>query len=315
LALIRRALLIANPASRRGRWLVKRAQREFARSKVECDVVLTERPGHAAEIARERAAAYDAVFALGGDGTAMEVAGELSGGMHAPGGGAGGTVLVGVLPGGTGNLLARALGISLNVRRAVRQLLDGDVFQIDLGRLDSGRRFAIAAGVGIDAAMIASTPPWFKRRLGVVAYVIMGTYAAVRAVWKRDYIHARVTVDGERFECTAAAVMVANFGAILSGRITLGEGIHADDGVLDVIIFTPASFLDAVRIAVRLMRRDFSPTPMLTYRRGHVIRIETDPPTMMQADGEALGLTPFTATVEPRTAQLLVPRGPAPAGR
>jgi hypothetical protein len=88
---------------------------------------------------------FHVVFALGGDGTVMEVAGALSGG----------DTPIGVLAGGTGNLIARALGIPLSVKRAVPALLDGGELRIDLGRFDSGRRFAIAAGVGIDAAMVA----------------------------------------------------------------------------------------------------------------------------------------------------------------
>src|SRR5439155_6842896 len=125
------------------------------------------------------------------------------------------------LAGGTGNLLARALGIPLSVRRAIMALIDGGQLKIDLGRFDSGRRFAIAAGVGIDAAMVADTPGWLKRRLGVLAYTIMGTRAALRAVLRRQFFQARVTVDGTVFERRAAAVMVANFGAVLGRRITL----------------------------------------------------------------------------------------------
>ena len=67
---------------------------------------------------------------------------------------------------------------------------------MDLGRLDAGRRFAIAAGVGIDAAMVAETPGWLKRRLGVLAYTIMGARAALRSVLRREFFAARVTVDG-----------------------------------------------------------------------------------------------------------------------
>lgn len=103
--MIRRVLLIANPASRRGQGLVAIAEKAFRRSEVACDVVHTEYPGHAGVLAASLHEKYDAVFSLGGDGTAMEVAGSL----------AGTGTLVGALPGGTGNLLARALLIPLRV--------------------------------------------------------------------------------------------------------------------------------------------------------------------------------------------------------
>ncbi len=71
----------------------------------------------------------------------------------------------------------------------------------------------------------ALTPSWMKHRLGVLAYVIMGTRAAVRAVWRRDFVRARVTVDGvTQGHATAAAVMVVRKLCAIAERITLGEG-------------------------------------------------------------------------------------------
>ena len=295
--LIRRALLIANPASRRGRPLSEIARRALAHRNVSTDVAYTERPGHAAEIAAARGAGYDAVFALGGDGTVMEVAGALAGSGRP----------IGVLAGGTGNLLARALGIPLRIQRAIPALIDGSELLIDLGRLDSGRRFAIAAGVGIDAAMVAETPSWLKRRLGVLAYTIMGTRATLRSVIRRQYFDARLTVDGEVHERRAAAVMIANFGAVLGERIVLGPGIRTDDGLLDGCVFSPQSVRDALRIMWRLMRHDFRSDPCVLYCRGRDLRVETVPVLPTQADGELLGTTPFRAVVEPLAARLLVP--------
>jgi diacylglycerol kinase (ATP) len=296
--LIRRVVVIANPASRRGKRLAKRAEKALAGRSVICDIVFTERPGHAAELAMHHAPQYDAVFALGGDGTVMEVAGAL----------AGTEARIGILAGGTGNLLARALGIPLSVPEAVSALVDGDELLIDLGRFDSGRRFAIAAGVGIDAAMIAETPDWLKRRLGVLAYTIMGSRAALRAVLRRDFFRTRVTVDDTVYEREAAAVMIANFGAVLGDRIMLGPGIRTDDGFLDGCIFSPHSLADAVRIMWRMLRHDFKSDPCMLYCRGRTFRVETVPPMQWQADGELMGETPFTVAVEPRAVRLLVPR-------
>ncbi len=296
--LIRRALLIANPASRRGRPLSEIACRELTRHGITTDVVFTERPGHAAEVAAARAASYDVVFALGGDGTVMEIAGALSG-TGRP---------IGVLPGGTGNLLARALGIPFRIPRAVTALLKGSESLIDLGRLDSGRRFAIAAGVGIDAAMVAETPSWLKRRLGVFAYTIMGTRATLRAVIRRQFFDVRLTVDGVVHERRAAAVMIANFGAVLGETIVLGPQIRTDDGLLDGCVFSPRGLGDAFRIVWRMLRHDFRSDPCVLYAQGKDLRVETTPTLGAQADGELLGTTPFRAVVEPLAARLLVPR-------
>jgi diacylglycerol kinase (ATP) len=288
-----RVLLIANPAARRAAQLRAAAVRAFRDAGVQCDVLLTERPGHGAELAARLAGEYGAVFTLGGDGTAMEVVGAL----------ANSGVPVGILPGGTGNLVARSLGIPLRVDVAVRHLLAGDIAAIDLGVLDSGHRFAFSAGVGVDARMIAETHPELKRRFGVAAYA----YTAARvSLWRRPF-WVRAEVDGEVVERTAAAVMLANFGTVLNELIVLGPRIRGDDGVLDLCVFSPARTSDAIRVIWRLIRKDFRSDEALLYRPGRLIRIECDPPQLYQADGEVLGTTPFCAHVEPLAARLLVP--------
>ena len=296
-------MLIANPASRRGKRLVRHAERALARRVEECDVLLTERPGHAAELASTHGAKYDAVFVLGGDGTVMEVAGALA--EHRL------PIPIGVLAGGTGNLVARALGIPLSIHAAVPALLAGDELVIDLGCTDvpggGHRRFAVAAGVGIDAEMIAETPGWLKRRLGVIAYAVMGARAAVRAIVRGDFFLVRLTVDGVVHERRVAAAMIANFGAVLGERLTLGPEIHTDDGFLDCCLFSPRTLGDAVRIIWRMYRRDFRSDPCVLYVRGREIRIETTPVKSWQADGELMGTTPFRAVVEPLALRLLVP--------
>lgn len=289
-------LLIANPAARRVDRLLRVARAAFDRAGVAHDVALTERTGHAAELALARQAGYHALFTLGGDGTAMEVVGAL----------ANSGVPVGILPGGTGNLVARSLGIPLALDRAVPALLHGDRARVDLGVVNGSRRFAFTVGVGIDARMIHETPPELKRRFGIAAYVA----SAVRAVVQRQSFAVRVTVDGEVVERRAVAVMVANFGAVLNELIVLGPGIRQDDGRLDLCVFSPGTFIDAGRLAWRLFRKDFRPHPQLLYRAGREFRIECTPHQIVQADGEVLGETPFEVRVEPLAATLLVPRSP-----
>ena len=154
------------------------------------------------------ARSYDAVFTLGGDGTVMEVIGTLA---HSE-------VPIGVLPGGTGNLIARVLGIPLRVSKAVEVLLDGDEARIDLGSI-GGHRFAFAAGVGVDARMVETTT------LGVEGHDLAFSRIsgrARRAALSHDRFTVTATVDGQRHERMATMVMVANFGAVFRDLITLG---------------------------------------------------------------------------------------------
>jgi YegS/Rv2252/BmrU family lipid kinase len=287
-------LLVANPAARRTRRRLRAAAAALGAGGARVDVATTERPGHAAEIVGARGRNYAAVFTLGGDGTAMEVVGALA---HSG-------VAVGIIPGGTGNLVAHALRIPISTRRATAALLAGDVADVDLGRLGSGRRFAFSCGIGVDARMIRDTPPVWKRRLGILAYA----YVAVRASLKNVSFAVRVTVDGETIERNASAVMVVNFGAVLNDLIVLGPRIARDDGRLDLCVFSPTSSWDAVLVAWRLVRKDFRPHPAMTYRSGAHFRIECEPRQDAQADGELVGPTPLEIRVEPRAARLLVPR-------
>jgi diacylglycerol kinase (ATP) len=287
-------LLIANPAARRTSRRLTAAAEALGAQGARVDVASTERPGHAAEIVRDRAAGYQAVFTLGGDGTAMEVVGTLA---HTG-------IPVGIIPGGTGNLVARALGIPVATRRAAGALLSGDVADVDLGRLASGRCFAFSCGVGVDARMIRDTPPIWKRRLGILAYA----YVALRASLRNISFRVRATVDGDTIERQATAVMVANFGTVLNDLIVLGPGIARDDGKLDLCVFSPASGWQALGVAWRLLRKDFRPHPAITYRSGRYFRIECEPRQDAQADGELVGSTPIELQVDPHAARLLLPR-------
>ena len=288
-------LLITNPAARRGRLLEQRARDALLGAGVEFDVVVTSHQGHAAMVAVERARDFAAVLTLGGDGTAMEVIGALAG-TGTP---------VGVLPGGTGNLVARALRTPRRIELAVRALLHGDVAAVDLGYIpESKRRFAFSSGVGVDARMIDETNPETKRRFGIGAYIHTG----VRVGLSRRPFRVRVDVDGFAVEREATSLMVANFGTVLDRLFVLGPGIVQDDGRLDLCVFSPRHAPDVVRIAWRLFRRDFGSDDALFYRSGREFRIECDPPQLYQADGELLGTTPYSVRVEPLAARLLVPK-------
>ena len=116
-------LLIVNPAARRAARMVSIARRVFESAGAAVEEVWTERSGHAAEIASARAGSVGAVVVLGGDGTLKEVAGALAHSGRP----------VGILPGGTGNLVARSLGIPMEADRAARVVLEGMTVATDLG--------------------------------------------------------------------------------------------------------------------------------------------------------------------------------------
>ena len=291
---VRRALVIVNPRARRAERAGVEALHAFEAEKVACDVVFTEAPGHATVLAKERSSKVDAVFTIGGDGTAMEVVTALV--KDGP--------PVGILPGGTGNVIVHSLGIPGNVRGAVHALLRGNVMRIDLGRLDDGRHFAIGLGCGLDEAMIAGASHTLKKRFGAAAYV----WAATKAVSRMQRFRVKLTVDGVVHEREATSVLIANLGAVLGGAIRLGYGIAPDDGLLNACIFSPRNFADAVGIFTGMLRGTAHLHPSTFYVAGRHFRLEVDPPRRAQADGELLDMTPLEVVVEPLAARLIIPR-------
>lgn len=275
----------------RGRRAVQHA---FATLGVRCDETVTSRPGHAAQVAAAGGVDADAVFVLGGDGTVMEVVGALAD-TNTP---------VGVLPGGTGNLVARMLGIPLDLREAVRALVHGSPRHLDLVRLAPELHFTFAAGVGIDADMILRTTVMAKRRLGVLGY----TLAAARSAFEFDAFDALVEIDGRAFREQATLVMVANGGALFGGAFLLGPDIYPDDGMLDVCVFSTPTWQDLASVLWRVVRRDFSPHPRMRFERGRHVRITTTPPRIVEADGELVSETPVEMRIRPLAATFLQPR-------
>ena len=291
---LKRVLLVVNPRSRRGMRHRMAAMRAFASAGVSVYEVVTEHPGHARDVLAAGAEPWDAVFVLGGDGTVMEVVGALA---HTG-------MAVGVLPGGTGNLVAGVLGVPLGIRKAVESLVAGERRAFDLGRLPNGRFFAFAAGVGADVAMVERTSHGRKRALGIISYAI----TAARAAFGRELVHVTIEVDGKRIDAKAVLAMIANAGTFLGGRFAIGPDVKPDDGELDLCLFMPERMRDVFVLMWRLWRRDFRPHPLMTFARGRDFRISAEPPVSVQADGDIVGRTPIEITVAPGAAQFLIPR-------
>jgi diacylglycerol kinase family enzyme len=122
--------------------------------------------------------------------------------------------------------------------------------------------------------------------------------------------HFHITVDGAEYDAHAASVLVANCGEVIPPVIKLGHGITPDDGLLDVVVIRGDGLVDAMR-AVWHVLWDLPPEraggSFIGYARGKVIRIESDSEQPVEMDGDAAGVTPFTAEVVPGAIQVVVP--------
>ncbi len=234
----------------------------------------------------------DVVIACGGDGTVRAVAQAL----------AGTRVAMGLVPAGTGNLLARTLGLPTDVASATRVALTGDDRAIDVGLLcadrddpasDLGgdpadpadeRVFLVMAGTGFDAAIMQSTPEALKGRVGPWAYLISGL-RAMRGTRAR----VSITIDGAPpLRRSTRMVVVGNTGTLVGG-LALMPDAAIDDGRLDVVSLAPKGLLGWVGVAARVATRNRRGSRRIERWQAHEVVVTSDVAQPAQVDGDLIG--------------------------
>ncbi|WP_156253744.1 diacylglycerol/lipid kinase family protein [Pseudactinotalea terrae] len=262
------------------------------------------------------------VLVAGGDGTVRAVAEGLRGSG----------VALALIPSGTGNLLARNLGLVLDdVDDAVATAFAGEERKIDLGVATLRREgiaskeervFLVLGGVGLDAQMLVNTDSELKKKAGWLAYV--------RAIWlslKGDHrIKVAYRIDGAKpRKTTVHTVMVGNVGT-LTGDVVLLPDAELDDGVLDLVALRPDGALGWLSVLFRVLvehpfmrrRPDSTSLPLnkrgpkqldaLRYRRGKRFEVRLSEPEPFELDGDEMGdVVAFTMTVEPGGLTVRVP--------
>ena len=237
------------------------------------------------------------VLSAGGDGTVMAVARGLA---HTG-------VPLGVLPAGTGNLLARNLDLPLDLPEALEVALTGRDRRLDLGcatGADGDRRFAVMAGIGFDAAMMADAPGRLKAALGWPAYVVSGA----RHLRDRPMTVELRLDDGPPLTRSARGIIVGNVGT-LQGGLHLLPGATPSDGLLDVVVLSPQRLRDWAQVVVGLaVRRDGGEHDVERFQVRSV-QLRTDRSQPSQLDGEAAGdVDVLRVEVDPGALLVRVPR-------
>ncbi|MBG0741021.1 NAD(+)/NADH kinase [Paeniglutamicibacter antarcticus] len=236
-------------------------------------------------------AGVDVVIAAGGDGTVRCVAGVLAGTDTA----------MGLVPLGTGNLLARNLGIfSTAPVTAARNVLHGTETKIDVvqARLDDeehGRIFLVAAGLGYDASIMADAVEGLKDRVGWLAYVESG----IRNLSGKP-VTARITVDGkEEGHRKVRGVMVGNCGKLMGG-VEIFPGAVNTDGILDLLTLAPHGRFGWISVIAGVLGKNKSTNRSVRSLSGKTADIVLDRPQEFQLDGDHLGqATRLRVSVDP----------------
>jgi YegS/Rv2252/BmrU family lipid kinase len=278
-------LVIVNPIAGRGAGerVIPRIVRLLREHGLSFDLVRTERPWHAAELARQAVVSgYRTVVAVGGDGTSNEV---LNGLMAAREAGEG-EAAMGVLCVGTGNDFAYGMGIPLDLEEGCAALARGRTRRVDVGHARGFRYFGNGIGIGFDAAVnvVASR---LRRLRGFLVYLI----AVLRTLL--FYYRApltRIELDDQTLEQPALMISVMN-GRRMGGGFLMTPFSRPDDGLFDLCIGKKMSQLEMLSFVPRFMKGTQVGDPRVTMARSRRVRVTVrDGTQVVHADGETLAL-------------------------
>jgi diacylglycerol kinase family enzyme len=232
------------------------------------------------------------VFAVGGDGTVRACAQAL----------AGTAVPLAIVPVGSANLTARALGIPARLSAALAAGFNGRDRSIDLGTAD-GATFTAMAGIGLDAAVVGATPDSVKQLVGWPAYAV----AAAGQLARRRVTFVVRLDGGEPLVRRARSVAVGNCG-LLPGGFPIMPGAELDDGLLDVAILAPRGPLGWANVGYRVIISSQRDDRQLERCRASRIEIRADAELPRQVDGEVIAAgDSLTVEVQPDALIVRVP--------
>ncbi|MEP6462519.1 MAG: diacylglycerol kinase family protein [Frankiaceae bacterium] len=236
----------------------------------------------------------DLVVVCGGDGTVMAVVSVL----------AGSGIPLAVLPGGTGNLLARNYGIPLQIVAAARLTTLGRRRHIDVGVLGE-ERFAVMAGIGFDAAFLDNAPPGLKRWLGWAAYVVSG----IRTLRRSPLAAFELRLDGatEPMRRRGRGVLVANVGRLQGGLEMLPAAV-GDDGLFEIGLLAPRRLRDWWGLVWRVVVKRHPHLCQLETWSAARVEISVDRKLPVELDGDVRAEQDLlVAQVDPAALVLCVP--------
>jgi diacylglycerol kinase (ATP) len=286
-------VVIANPRSGRGKVAthLPEIERILTEAQLSYRIVRTTHPGHATEVARDALARGERyLVAVGGDGTVHEVVnGMLDGGRPVAA-----DAVLGVVAAGSGCDLVRSFGLPGDTLQAARHLAGDQVRPIDVGRVSYAdgpaevtRYFPNIAEAGLGGAVVARAAR-LPAVLGPARY-LAGFWLTLPGFRPAT---VRLDVDGQAYQWRAHNVVVANC-RFYGGGMQISPKSEPDDGALDVLVMVgPKS--DAFTTLPKVYRGTHLPHRNVAELRASQVRIEADPPFLIEADGESLGTTPAT---------------------
>lgn len=288
--------IVANPLAGRGRGakVAQAAKELLTTQKVDFQLLFTEYPGHAIELAHKASKNHEVVAALGGDGTCREV---LEGIWKTP-------ATLGIIPGGTGNDYARGLGIPREVEPAIGALLGGRDVGFDVG-LENDLVFGQMASIGFSVDVLEhvnSNRDGFWK--GSAAF-LAGVVATIRNLRAHP---VKITIDGMVIEREVIAVFALNmpYGG---GGMNFAPEARYDSGVFHLLFIDTITKLDLAMTLPKLYSGKHTTHPAITIVQGQDIKIESDPLPIM-IDGDIFPARAFHTKIVPKAMRVRVPPPP-----
>lgn len=241
----------------------------------------------------------DLILVLGGDGTVNEVVNGMTGGI--PGGKLGSDVPLGVLPGGTANVLAMELGLGSRLERAIERLSHCAPKRVSLGKLclagEPARHFLMMAGAGLDAQIVCDLNARLKARTGKFAYYVAGFSQIVKRVGQLE-----TRINGDTYPCGfVLASRVRNYG----GDLELARGASLLSDEFETVMFEGSNPWRYVFYMLAVAAKQVQKMPGVHTVRSTKIELRGDAP--IQIDGEYVGRSPATLEIIRDALTILVP--------
>ncbi|MBN1261363.1 MAG: diacylglycerol kinase family lipid kinase [Anaerolineae bacterium] len=299
-----KSLLIYNPTA--GPWdmtkALKKLAGDLAHHNWSMELVETEKSGDATWYAQQAARhGIDLVLVAGGDGTINEVANGIAGTETA----------LGIVPAGTGNILAHQLRMPIlsvvppyQVSEVTEALLHSRIQRVDVGQLN-GRYFMCWAGAGLDAEITVAMEPRSRtaKRLRTLPYII----AAFSVAGQFKGVRARISVEDRAFNTRALLILASNI-QLYAAFFSVARHAYMDDGLLDIFVFKGLGTSYALRHFFHMLfgaRHLHDPAVVQVLARS--VQIETAPHVAVHLDGDPYGETPAIINLVPGALRFLVP--------
>lgn len=276
------------------RWLLRQFRNTAQELDIDFDFAMTKEAGHATELARQcMERGVDIVIAVGGDGTVSEVVTGVIGTE----------TLVGIIPAGSTNVIAKDLGLPRRLGPAIRIAMgEGTSGSFDVGKVDD-QIFMHMAGAGYDGHIMHEANSRLKRLIGWPAYLLPG----IKHLNQKPF-QVEIDIDGMHVTTRARMVLLAIGGSIIHPRFAVGRGIDRTDGLLDVCIYNAPNGFTAVTSMFWIVLRRPNRSRWQRQFRGKHVTLRSDDNVPFEADGNPMGELPVTVDMLDQTVNILIPK-------